>query len=271
MTKKLVIAGILVVAALWVAKKTHFMSYAATCIAHGKESVRKHIPRDLELASIRNDIKQLDREYTDLFGPILEKVEELAGQRSRTAEERAEDWRKRVIADHSRAVAFMIMDGIYPSNQERGYVLRRLLRRASTFGRLIGIRDPFMHEVVPKVVEQMGDVYPELIRKQELILKTVRMEEQQFNSTLEHGMRLLEAAFAAAPGGVVPGEQAFRLYDTYGFPLELTREMDEERGLHVDEAGGLPDQYQSRGDRQAGCAHRGAAGGPAGGGGTRCL
>src|SRR5438034_2726756 len=148
---------------------------------------------------------------TDLFGPILEAVEELAGQRSQSAAERAQDWRKRVVADHSRAVAFMIMDGIYPSNEGRGYVLRRLLRRASTFGRLIGIRDPFMHAVVPRVIDQMGDAYPDLRMKRDLILKTVRMEEQQFNATLEQGMRLLEAAFLAAPGDVVPGDQAFRL------------------------------------------------------------
>jgi alanyl-tRNA synthetase len=174
---------------------------------------------------------------TDLFAPILEAVERLAGQRSQSAEERAEDWRRRVVADHSRAVTFMIMDGIYPSNEGRGYVLRRLLRRASTFGRLIGIREPFIHAVVPSVIEQMGGAYPELIQKRDLIVRTVRMEEQRFDATLEQGMRLLETAFAAAPSGVVPGDQAFRLYDTYGFPFELTREMAEERGLQVDEAG----------------------------------
>src|SRR5437899_1775102 len=121
---------------------------------------------------------------TDLFGPILEKVEELAGQRSRSAEagapkERgrspgAEDWRERVVADHSRAVAFMIMDGIYPSNEGRGYVLRRLLRRASTFGRLLGVRHSFLDQVVPAVIDQMGDAYPELLEKRAIILKTVR-------------------------------------------------------------------------------------------------
>jgi alanyl-tRNA synthetase len=190
---------------------------------------------------------------TDLFGPILEKVEELAGQRSQSAEERAQDWRKRVIADHSRAVAFMIMDGIYPSNTERGYVLRRLLRRASTFGRLVGIREPFIHEIVPKVVQQMRDAYPELEAKQDLILQTVRMEERQFYSTLEHGMRMLETAFAEAVHGVVPGDRAFRLYDTHGFPLELTKEMAEERGLSVDEPGFnaamAAQKAGSRGDR----------------------
>src|SRR5204862_353741 len=105
------------------------------------------------------------------------------------------------------------------------------------FGRLIGIRDPFLHSVVPKVIDQMGGAYPGLVQKRELILKTVRMEEQQFNTTLEQGMRLLETAFAGAASGTVPGDQAFRLYDTYGFPLELTREMAEERGLQVEEAG----------------------------------
>src|SRR5207302_1290093 len=119
----------------------------------------------------------------------------------------------------------------------RGYVLRRLLRRASTFGRLIGIRHSFVHAVVPVVIDQMGGAYPELIEKRDIILKTVRREEERFEATLEQGMRLLESAFAAASAGVIPGEEAFRLYDTFGFPLELTREMAAERGLSVDEAG----------------------------------
>jgi alanyl-tRNA synthetase len=185
---------------------------------------------------------------TDLFVPLMEKVEAIlteatgsAGEPGRGATDRLDrstsDWRKRVIADHSRAVTFMIMDGIYPTNEGRGYVLRRILRRASTFGRLFGIQRPFLHEIVPVVIQRMGPGYPELVAKESVIVRAVQQEEERFDQTLDQGMAMLEQMLGASTGKTLRGEDAFRLYDTFGFPPDLTREMAAERGFAVDEAG----------------------------------
>jgi alanyl-tRNA synthetase len=173
---------------------------------------------------------------TDLFLPIMQRVDGLIQDATGHPAD-AQDYRRRVIADHSRAVTFMIMDGIYPSNESRGYVLRRLLRRASTFGRLLGIQRPFLHEVVPVVIEVMRAGYPELPAREEQILKILKRDEQQFDETVDQGLARLNAALDAASGRTLAGEAAFRLWSTYGFPLELTREIANERGYTVDEAG----------------------------------
>ena len=144
----------------------------------------------------------------------------------------------RVIADHVRSLSFMIADGVLPANDGRGYVERRLLRRAARFGREIGLEKPFLHQVCATVVELMGHHYPELCERQHQIEKIVLTEEQRFQSTLARGMDLLEEIFTKMGGGkTVPGEELFRLHDTFGFPLDLATDIAEDRGLAVDREG----------------------------------
>lgn len=144
----------------------------------------------------------------------------------------------RIMVDHARAATFMAMDGIMPGNEGRGYVMRRLVRRASRHAWLAGVRRPFWKELAGAVIDAMGHAYPELVQRQELILRVLESEEHRFLQTLETGLAVLEQKLRELPGGaVLDGESAFRLYDTYGFPLELTREIAAERGVTVDEAG----------------------------------
>ncbi len=144
----------------------------------------------------------------------------------------------RVIADHLRSVSFLIADGVLPSNEGRGYVLRRIMRRAMRHAHLLGAREPVMHKLVPALVAQMGQAFPELARAQRMIEDTLLLEETRFRNTLERGLRLLDAELARLPEGApLPGEVAFRLYDTYGFPLDLTQDALREKGRSVDVAG----------------------------------
>ncbi len=144
----------------------------------------------------------------------------------------------RVVADHLRASSFLIADGVLPSNEGRGYVLRRIMRRAMRHAHLMGCRDPLMFRLVPALIEMMGQAYPELIRAQPLITETLKLEETRFKDTLERGLRLLDEATSSLPGGgVLAGDVAFRLYDTYGFPLDLTQDVLRGRGLKVDTDG----------------------------------
>ncbi|MFK2900872.1 alanine--tRNA ligase [Dyella jejuensis] len=142
----------------------------------------------------------------------------------------------RVIADHIRACSFLIVDGVLPSNEGRGYVLRRIIRRALRHGWMLGVRGDFFWKMVRPLVEEMGEAYPELATKQSFVEEALRTEEQRFGETLEHGMRVFDEV-AAKSGQVIPGEAAFRLYDTYGFPVDLTADIARERGLGVDMAG----------------------------------
>ena len=141
----------------------------------------------------------------------------------------------RVIADHLRATSFLIAEGVLPSNVGRGYVLRRIMRRAMRHAHLLGAKEPLMWRLVPALVQQMGDTYPELVRGQALITETLRLEETRFRKTLEKGLGLLgEASAGLEKGAVFPGETAFKLYDTYGFPLDLTQDALKPRGISVD-------------------------------------
>jgi alanyl-tRNA synthetase len=142
----------------------------------------------------------------------------------------------RVIADHIRACAFLIVDGVLPSNEGRGYVLRRIIRRALRHGYMLGQRQPFFHALVAPLAEEMGSAYPELPAKRQLVEDTLKAEEERFGATLEHGMRLFDE-IAARASQVISGADAFRLYDTYGFPIDLTADIARERGLSVDVAG----------------------------------
>ncbi|MET4701325.1 alanyl-tRNA synthetase [Constrictibacter sp. MBR-5] len=144
----------------------------------------------------------------------------------------------RVIADHLRASSFLIADGVLPSNEGRGYVLRRIMRRAMRHAHILGARDPLMWRLVPALVRQMGDAYPELHRANALIAETLKFEEERFKQTLDRGLRLLDEATGTLPeGGKLAGEVAFKLYDTFGFPLDLTQDVLRGRGLGVDTEG----------------------------------
>lgn len=144
----------------------------------------------------------------------------------------------RVIADHLRSTSFLIADGVMPSNDGRGYVLRRILRRAARHAHMLGAKDPVMHRLVPALVRQMGEAYPELVRAQALIEETLKLEETKFRTTLDRGLKLLDDEVSTLPeGGVLPGDAAFKLYDTYGFPLDLTQDALREKGMTVDTNG----------------------------------
>ena len=144
----------------------------------------------------------------------------------------------RVIADHLRATSFLIAEGVLPSNVGRGYVLRRIMRRAMRHAHLLGAKEPLMHRLVPALVQQMGETYPELIRGQAMIAETLKLEETRFRKTLDRGLGLLDdASRNLRQGQVFPGDTAFRLYDTYGFPLDLTQDALKARGITVDTAG----------------------------------
>jgi alanyl-tRNA synthetase len=143
----------------------------------------------------------------------------------------------RVIADHIRSCAFLITDGVLPGNEGRSYVLRRIMRRAIRHGNKLGASGLFLYKLVPALVEQMGDAYPELRAQQAAIEAAIRTEEEQFARTLEHGMAILDEALAELQGSEIPGELVFRLYDTYGFPVDLTNDIARERDLTLDLAG----------------------------------
>ncbi|WP_336097376.1 alanine--tRNA ligase [Roseovarius sp. CH_XMU1461] len=144
----------------------------------------------------------------------------------------------RVIADHLRSSAFLIADGVMPSNEGRGYVVRRIMRRAMRHAHLLGAKDPVMHQLVPALVTQMGQAFPELGRAQSLIQETLKLEETRFKQTLDRGLRLLDDELGGLPeGAALPGQTAFKLYDTYGFPLDLTQDALREKGREVDVSG----------------------------------
>lgn len=175
---------------------------------------------------------------TDLFVPIMKKIMDLAGKDY--GREEAADRAIRVIAEHSRGVAFLIADGVLPSNEGRGYVLRRILRRASFFGRKLGIEGPFLSEVTEVIVDQMGNIYPELVAGQDFMNELLETEEEKFISTLDAGIALAESSTEAAIKHrmkQITGEEVFKLWDTYGFPSELSAEIAQGRGLTIDIAG----------------------------------
>jgi len=172
---------------------------------------------------------------TDLFEPIVEAICELSDKSYGASEE--SDRAIRVIAEHSRGIPFLIADGVLPSNEARGYVLRRVLRRASLFGQRLGLDKPFVGKIAQTAIDEMGHVYPELIANRGLIREVIRAEEEKFITTLGIGLGLVEELVeeALSQGKEwLPGDQVFRLYDTYGFPKELTAEIARERGLSVD-------------------------------------
>ena len=208
---------------------------------------------------------------TDIFRPIFDALEKLSGKKygstlptsqseiSNLKSQIATDIAFRVIGDHIRTLSFAIADGIQPGNNDRNYVLRRILRRAVRYGRTLGFREPFFYKLVEVLADTMGDVFPEIRARKKQVQETIRIEEESFNKTLDHGIEqfdsivkaielVRESAVTAAKtqegatgahelGSLFPGDQAFKLYDTYGFPLDLTELMARERGLRVDVEG----------------------------------
>jgi len=176
---------------------------------------------------------------TDLFQPIIRHIGEIA----RIDYHRAPEARQvafRVIADHIRMLTFAITDGALPSNEGRGYVLRRILRRAARYARKLDLHEPFIYLLVPTVVDIMGDAFPEIKERYQHVMEVIKAEEENFNKTLDRGIEIFETItdrLQKEGKKIIPGEEAFRLYDTYGFPLDLTRIMAEERGFQVDEEG----------------------------------
>ena len=167
----------------------------------------------------------------DLFRALIEAAAEIVGTQERDSKS------LRVISDHIRSAAFLITDGVTPSNENRGYVLRRIIRRAIRHGYQLGCKEPFFHKLTAAVVEQMGDAYPELQHAQSKVEGVLLREGERFSKTLEQGLKLLDRELSSLSGDVLPGEIAFRLYDTYGFPVDLTTDFLRERDLIVDMEG----------------------------------
>jgi alanyl-tRNA synthetase len=175
---------------------------------------------------------------TDLFKPIFREIEIIS--RVLYGKDPRPDISIRVIADHSRAATFLINDGVLPSNEGRGYVLRRIMRRAMRHGKILGIKEPFLHRTSARVVDLMREAYPELRESEAFVSKVIRNEEERFSETLDSGLKILREELERLQKKrekILPGEVAFRLYDTYGFPLDLTTEILQDEGMTFDEAG----------------------------------
>ena len=190
----------------------------------------KHIDTGAGLERIAAVLQGKKSNYdTDLFKPIIEKLSEISKK----------SYKKNpiphnVIADHIRMLCFSIADGAIPSNDGRGYVLRRILRRASRFGRKIDLKDPFLFKLVPIIGELMGDIYPEVLEKQNYIQKVIKSEELSFNKTLDRGLIHFEKIISNKKVQIISGDESFKLYDTYGFPIDLTQLLAKERNLEID-------------------------------------
>jgi alanyl-tRNA synthetase len=174
---------------------------------------------------------------TDLVRPLIDRAAALSGKTFVPTDYEGASVSLRAIADHARAATFLIADGVFPDKTGREYVLRRIMRRAVYHGWLLGIKEPFLAELAGKVIEMMGGVYPEIAERRALITKICTEEEVRFRETLDRGVGILAAELGKAGGKSVPGDVAFKLYDTYGFPLDLTRVIAEQQGATVDEAG----------------------------------
>jgi alanyl-tRNA synthetase len=211
----------------------------------------KHVDTGMGLERITAVLQNVLSNYDiDFIRALITTTEQIAGKRYGVGA--GADISFRVIVDHARALSFLISDGVMPGNEGRGYVLRRLLRRAARHGRMLGLKEPFLYKIANTVAVVMGDAYPELGAEQHRIREVIRSEEERFGETLEKGLVLLEEAAAslkAEKSKILPGETAFRLYDTYGFPLDLTEDILASEGIAVDQAGfeRLMDEQRNRG------------------------
>ena len=212
-----------------------FMQYEQAAGEIVSELPKKSIDTGIGLERIAAVLQAVHDNYdTDTFRALIRETEELTHTRAE-GENKASH---RVIADHLRASGFLVADGVLPANEGRGYVLRRIMRRAMRHGHLLGAKEPLMYRLVPALVAEMGAAYPELVRAQPLIEATLQQEETRFGQTLVTGLKLLdEAAAGLKRGGTLAGETAFKLYDTFGFPYDLTEDALRSRGLQVDRTG----------------------------------
>ncbi|ATO50618.1 alanine--tRNA ligase [Brevibacillus laterosporus] len=200
---------------------------------------KKNIDTGMGLERMVSVIQNVDNNYeTDLLFPLIEQTSKISGVSYKTNDEL--DVALKVIADHVRTVTFAIGDGALPSNEGRGYVLRRLLRRAVRMGKMLGIQKPFLYTLTKTVGDMMGVFYPEVVQKRDFIERVIRAEEERFHETLEEGLSILEGmvkATKASGGNQLSGPDTFKLYDTYGFPIDLTEDFAMEHGLSVDRDG----------------------------------
>lgn len=194
---------------------------------------QKHVDTGAGLERLTSVLQNKSSDYeTDLFKPIIRDLESIAKSRFQK-----DPTAHRAISDHIRMLCFAIADGVMPSNEGRGYVLRRILRRAARFGHQLGLHDPFLFRLVKSVSDRMSDTYPEVAERRKHIERVIEAEEVSFNATLDKGVDNFEKIVSSLTAKVMPGIAAFRLYDTYGFPLDLTEQMARERGLSVDTEG----------------------------------
>ncbi len=196
----------------------------------------RHVDTGMGFERMVSILQGEDSNYkTDLFTPLMRRTQEMLGHTNAQVEENIVAYR--VIADHGRAVTFLIGDGVLPGNVGRSYVLRMILRRAARFGRKIGFTRPFLAGVADAVIETMGQHFTELVTRRDYILRAITDEEERFQRTLDLGLARLDSVLATLEDQIVPGTEAFKLYDTFGLPLEITRDVAEERGFFVDEQG----------------------------------
>ena len=220
---------------------------------------RPSVDTGMGLERLASILQGKDNNYdTDAFTPIMDRIQAMLGHSDAQRQEHLVGYR--VIADHGRAITFLISDGVMPGNEGRDYVVRMILRRAARFGKMIGFEEPFLAEICRVVIAEFGAHYTVLQGNEDFILQTVTAEEERFQRALNAGLALLDGLLErlrAGGTGVIPGEDAFRLWDTYGFPLDITRDVAQENGFSVDEAGyleALEQQRQQSGSDQAGLA-----------------
>ena len=220
---------------------------------------RPSVDTGMGLERLASILQGKDNNYdTDAFTPIMDRIQAMLGHSDAQRQEHLVGYR--VIADHGRAISFLISDGVMPGNEGRDYVVRMILRRAARFGKMIGFEEPFLAEICRVVIAEFGAHYTVLQGNEDFILQTVTAEEERFQRALNAGLALLDGLLErlrAGGTGVIPGEDAFRLWDTYGFPLDITRDVAQENGFSVDEAGyleALEQQRQQSGSDQAGLA-----------------
>ena len=203
------------------------------------ELANKNIDTGMGLERMACIMQDVDNIFEiDTIKYIIQGIEELANVKY--GEDAKKDVSIRIITDHMRAMSFLIADGVLPSNEGRGYVLRRLLRRAARHGKLLGIKEDFLYKLFDRVKEVSGEAYPELVEKESYVKKVIKIEEEKFNETLDQGVEILNSYIAELKSNnekVLSGEKAFKLYDTYGFPMDLTEEILEEQGFGIDEEG----------------------------------
>ncbi|MDH5456855.1 MAG: alanine--tRNA ligase, partial [Gammaproteobacteria bacterium] len=231
-----------------------FMQFDRSADGTMKPLPKPSVDTGMGLERIAAVMQQVHSNYQiDLFANLIQATADVLGVKNDGSSS------LNVIADHIRACSFLIVDGVLPGNEGRGYVLRRIVRRAIRHGKKLGTDGLFFHKLVAPLVQEMGGAYPELARSQAHVEKVLAKEEKRFAETLDQGMEILEAAIAELDGKELPGEVVFKLYDTFGFPADLTADVARERGLSIDQAG-FESAMQAQKDKAKAASKFGAAG-----------